>query len=358
MRLLSSEAKDCAEASQHATEVQEIMDKQFQAPWRQAELRDLRQSTSTQVQTLAARLRESELEHQQLHTAQGRQLQLEAQALKRSRDLEQQAESTAHEREVALRQLRAHADAQPQLLKTQWKSQMSQQATYRAEIRELYAETFNTREKSELQAVLSEKMCRVERPSLTVEAEPESALNTACPSRSPSWILPAEPTTGGVQSPSGPPVAYGPSPVTQQYCHSQDLSAPPAQWGDREQCAEGVQDLFQGPVALGGAPEEEPEEQALSTLIRDELHIAQPAQPAEPPESSSTSSVRCVESLLQLVIPAESRSTPQVESNLVLLLNHLALETPPGIAQVPSWADPGVLWRKAHRAMRAMRQNP
>ena len=105
---------------------------------------------------------------------------------------------------------------------------MSQQATYRAEIHELYTEMLNVREKSELQAVLSAKMCRVESPSLTVEAEPENVLNTPCPGRSPSWILPAElmtparPTTGGVQSPSGPPVACGPSPVTQQYRHSLD----------------------------------------------------------------------------------------------------------------------------------------
>ena len=56
------------------------------------------ESNSAQVQTLAARLQESELEHQQLHTAQERQLQLEAQALRRSQDLEeQQASSIAHE---------------------------------------------------------------------------------------------------------------------------------------------------------------------------------------------------------------------------------------------------------------------
>ena len=54
---------------------------------------------------LAARVRESELEHQQLHTAQERQWQLEAQALRRLRDLEQQASIIAHEREVATREL-------------------------------------------------------------------------------------------------------------------------------------------------------------------------------------------------------------------------------------------------------------
>ena len=138
------------------------------------------------------RLRESELEHQQLHTARERRLRLEAQTLRRSQDLEQQAASITHEREVQLRELPDRAEAQPQLLKAQWKSQMSQQATYRAEIHEFYIETLNMREKSELQAALSAKMCRVESPSLSVEAEPENVLNTACPGHSPSWILPAE----------------------------------------------------------------------------------------------------------------------------------------------------------------------
>ena len=75
--------KQSAEATHITTEVQEAMDKRFQARWRQAEaeLRDVCESNSAQVQTLAARLRESELEHFQLHTANERQSQLEAQAL-------------------------------------------------------------------------------------------------------------------------------------------------------------------------------------------------------------------------------------------------------------------------------------
>ena len=98
MHLLSSEAKDwksrvvneaeqvlrkeSAEAARRTTEVQEAMVKQFQARWRQAEaeLRDTCESNSAQ-ETLAASLREGELEHQQLHTANERRLQLEAQAL-------------------------------------------------------------------------------------------------------------------------------------------------------------------------------------------------------------------------------------------------------------------------------------
>ena len=67
--------RESAEAAQRATKVQEAMDKQFQAQWRQAEaeLRDLCKSSSAVY-----------LEHQQLQTAQERQLQFEAQALRRS----------------------------------------------------------------------------------------------------------------------------------------------------------------------------------------------------------------------------------------------------------------------------------
>ena len=110
----------------------------------------------------------------------------------------------------------------------------------KAEIHELYAEMLNAREKSEVQAALSAKMCRLEQPSLTAQAEPENVLNTASPSRCSSWILPSElmtlarPTTGGIQTPTGPPVQYGPNPITQQYSRADDLSVPPAQWGDQE----------------------------------------------------------------------------------------------------------------------------
>ena len=109
MRLLSSEAKDwksrvvteaeealcreSAQVAQQATEAQEAMDQHYKAKWRQAEaaLRDLCQSNSAQVQSLASKLQETHLEHQQLHTAQERQLQLEAQALRQAQIDEQQA---------------------------------------------------------------------------------------------------------------------------------------------------------------------------------------------------------------------------------------------------------------------------
>ena len=53
------------------------------------------------------------------------------------------AASKAHEREVQLQEMSDQSEAQPQLLKTQGKCQMSQQATYKAEIHELYTEIAN-----------------------------------------------------------------------------------------------------------------------------------------------------------------------------------------------------------------------
>ena len=52
------------------------------------------------------------------------------------------------------------------------------------------------------------------------------------------------PTTGGEHTPTGPPVAYGPSPVTQQYSQTPDLRNPPAQWGDQNPGDDGVRELF------------------------------------------------------------------------------------------------------------------
>ena len=74
------------------------------------------------------------------------------------RDQEQQAASIAHEREITLRELRKQAESQPELLKTQWKHQMFQQTSYRAEIHEFYTEMLNMREKPEMQAALSAEM--------------------------------------------------------------------------------------------------------------------------------------------------------------------------------------------------------
>ena len=49
---------------------------------------------------------------------------------------------------------------QPELLKLQWRRQLSQQSTYKAEIHELYAEMLNMREKSEMQSHVSAHMCK------------------------------------------------------------------------------------------------------------------------------------------------------------------------------------------------------
>ena len=78
------------------------------------------------------------------------------------------------------------------LIKLQWRRQLSQQSSYKAEIHELYTEMLNMHEKSEMKSRLSAQMCRLESPSRSVESEPENVLNTAAPGRSSSWILPTE----------------------------------------------------------------------------------------------------------------------------------------------------------------------
>ena len=196
------------------------------------------QSNSAQVHSLASKLQETSLEHQHLYTAQERQLQLEAQALRQAQNEELQASAIAHEHELAIQELRRQAEEQPELLKLQWRLQLSQQSSYKAEIHELYTEMLNMREKSEMQSHLSAQMCRLESPSRSVEAEPENVLNTASPGRSSSWILSSEmmstpdrPTSSNLQSPSGAPMQFGPSPLTQEYRHPNPCCVPPAQWG-------------------------------------------------------------------------------------------------------------------------------
>ena len=66
----------------------------------EAQLRDMYESNSAQVQQLAESLHKSELEHQQLHIANPRRLQLEAQTLSMSQDMEQQALNITHQRKV------------------------------------------------------------------------------------------------------------------------------------------------------------------------------------------------------------------------------------------------------------------
>ena len=307
MRPLSSEVKDwksrvvteteqvlCRESAQtaeQATKIQEAMDKRLQAQWKQTEakLQDLCKSNSTHAQTLAIKLQETQLQHQQLYTAPERQLQLEAQALKQSQEQEQQAYSLAQEHECAIQEFRRQAEEQPEVLKSPWQTQLSQQASYKAEIHELYTEMLNMQERSEMKAALSANMRRLEQPSLTVEAEPESVLNTASPGRRSSSIRDndSNETTGGVRTPEGAPVPYGPSPVTQQYSHQVDLSVPPAQWGDRDfrtHDDEEDVDLFQDALQPGADQVAQLVEQELFQEQQDELNAASAPRPVQPLE--------------------------------------------------------------------------
>ena len=87
---------------------------------------------------------------------------------------------------------------------------------------------------------LAANMCRIEQtvPSRTVEAEPDSTLNTLSPGKTSRWILPHElatpdrPTSSGLQSPVGAPVQFGPSPMTREYSATPPAHVPPAQWGE------------------------------------------------------------------------------------------------------------------------------
>ena len=185
--------KESAEPAQRTNEMQKTMDKQqSQARWRQteAQFRDMYESNSAQVQQFADSLFKSELKHKQLHIANEIRLQLEAQTLRMSHAMEQQILSIA--REFETQQLQDKSASQPQLLKGQWKQQMSQTATYKAEIHALRTELANLTERPELQATLSAKMCSIKSPRLIIGAAPENLLNTVGPRRSPSWILPGQ----------------------------------------------------------------------------------------------------------------------------------------------------------------------
>ena len=131
---------------------------------------------SIQQKSIAAKLHETNLEHQELHTAQERQLRLEAQALREVQQQEQQAAQLTQEHKYAIQELRRQAEEQQAIQKTLWKRQPSQQSTYEAEIHKLYTEMLNTRGKSEMQSHLAANMCKLEQsvPSRSVE----NVLNT------------------------------------------------------------------------------------------------------------------------------------------------------------------------------------
>ena len=104
------------------------MAKHYKARWRQAEadLRDLCQSNSAQA-------RPSHLsagDTTGTPTApywQERQLQLETKALRQAHIEEQQASALAQERELAIQEFRRQAEEQLELLKLQWRCQLSQE---------------------------------------------------------------------------------------------------------------------------------------------------------------------------------------------------------------------------------------
>ena len=238
--------RESAQVAHQATEAQAAMDQQYKAKWRQAEadLKALCQSNSAQAQSLAPKLQETNLEHHELYTAQERQLRLEARALRQAQEQEQQAAQMTQERELAIQDFRrqaSQAEEQPELRKLFWRRQRSQQSTYKAEIHELCSEMLNMHEKSEMQSHLSAHMCKIEQtsPSRSLESEPENVLNTRSPSRCSAWILPSEmetpdrPTSSGLQSPSGGPMQFGPSPQAQEYSRPSPCCVPPAQWGNR-----------------------------------------------------------------------------------------------------------------------------
>ena len=167
VRLLSSEAnheavnkaeqalaRESAEAARKTTAIQEAVDKQHKARWKEAEaqIRVGQESNSAQVQQDS--LRRNDFEHQDLHTAD--EIQLEAQGLCMSQDMEQPALSVAHQREQ------------------EW---------------------------SALKTILSAKAFTMDKCRPVVETEPDILLNTKGPCS--SWILPSQtvtplrPTTGG-----------------------------------------------------------------------------------------------------------------------------------------------------------------
>ena len=247
------------------------------------------------------------------HDAQERRIQLEAQALREAHQFEQQAVQTAQEYQDMLHELRRHADEQPEKNKIIWLRQLSQQADYRAEIHEFHTELLNMKEKSEMKSHLAANMCKIDQtvPSRTVESGPENVLNTLFPGRSTRWILPEEletpnrPTSLGLQSPVGPPVQLGPSPLTREYSVPPLGHIPPAQRGDvYDRAGDDGCELF------GAPPESEevdaPVCPAHAVQQPDELNDAH--SPFAPPQPELLVAARCVNGTLLRPGQAEEES--------------------------------------------------
>ena len=250
-----------------------------------------------------------------------------------------------HEYELAIQEFKRQTKEQPELLKLQWRRQLSQQSTYKAEIHELYTEMLNMKEKSEMKSQLSAQTCRLDHtsPSRSVESEPNNVLNTASPGRSSSWILPSEmtstldrPTSSGLQSPSGVPVQFGPSPLTQEYRHPSPCCAPPAQWGNHHARESGEEEceLF-GDVSLGHE-ESLPEVPSQHEARQDELDSA--SIPSVPNSiASNLAGPRCINGqLVRPTPPSDDCPSTACQASTVCAPGGVALgKAPPGFGSRP-----------------------
>ena len=117
--------------------------------------------------------------------------------------MEHQALSMAHQSEEEAHRLRGQSEVRPDHLKAQRKQQVSQAATYKAEIHALHTELRNITEKSELQAIVSARMVSMDASRPIVESEPEVLLNTTCPGEDPARG--GNPGSRGVPSSGQPP---------------------------------------------------------------------------------------------------------------------------------------------------------
>ena len=265
--------------------------------------------------------------------------------LRQAQDQEQQAAIMTRERELAIQEFKRQAEEQPEPLKLQWRRQLSQQSTYKAEIHELYTEMLNMREKSEMQSHLSTHVCKLEQtsPSKSLESEPDNVLNTASPDRSSSWILPSEmmstpdrPTISGLQSPSGVPVQFGPSPLTQEDPRPSQGCVPPAQWGNHHARKSGEEEceLF-GDVSLG-REENPPEMPAWQEAHQDELDSASVTSVSNSLASHLTGP-RCVNGqLARPTPPSDDSPSTACQASTAWAPGGVALgKAPPGFGSPP-----------------------
>ena len=115
------------------------MDKQYRTHWRETEvqIRNTQKSNNAQVQQLAKNLRHSQLEHQEFQYADERRLQLEAHTFRMSQNMVQTTLNAMQQPEHEVHRLKHLQNAEPHQLKEQWKKQVSQPASYKAEIHAL-----------------------------------------------------------------------------------------------------------------------------------------------------------------------------------------------------------------------------